>query len=258
MTKLQEGGNAFKDADRQSLTRNIKQNEIASTIAWLEKKTGLDFSNDKDEEGIPVKWTGSTGRHSESGDLDITADDKEISKEELIQKLYDSGFAKEHVKKVADGVAVFTPINGNPENGYCQTDITVGEPEWLHFSRRGGEEGGYRGEVRQILLASIAKQKGYQWSWKSGLVDRASGSATKDPNQIAKTILGQTADAKTLRSTESILDFIQKLPNYDALVADARETLSKQGVQLPESVDYFVSNKTGTPGWFRKMMNSIR
>lgn len=258
MSNLQEGGNAFKDADNRSLTRNIKQSEVAGTIAWLEQQTGLDFSKDKDDEGYPVKWTGSTGRHSESGDLDITADDKEITKEQLIQKLIDSGFNPQHVKKVADGVAVFTPINGDSGQGYCQTDITVGEPEWLHFSRRGGEEGGYRGEDRHILLASIAKQKGYQWSWKSGLVNRETGSATKDPNQIAKTILGQTATAKTLHSAESILDFIQKLPNYDALVADARETLGKKGVQLPESVDYFVSSKTGTPGWFRKMMNSIK
>lgn len=258
MTKISEGGNAFKDANKQSLTRDIKQSEVATTIAWLERKTGLDFSEAKDEEGIPVKWTGSTGRHSVSGDLDITADDKEISKDELMQVLSDSGFQSTEIKKVADGIAVLTPINGDPSQGYCQTDITVGDPEWLHFSRRGGEEGGYRGEVRQILLASIAKQKGYQWSWKAGLVDRATGNATKDTNQIAKTLLGQTADSKTLRSTESILDFIQKLPNYDALVADARETLEKKGVQLPESVDYFVSSKTGTPGWFRKMMNSIR
>jgi hypothetical protein len=83
------GGNAFKDANKQPLTRNIKRDEVAGTIAWLEQKTGLDFSKDKGPEGYPVKWTGSTGRHAESGDLDITADDKEITKEDLLPEFND-------------------------------------------------------------------------------------------------------------------------------------------------------------------------
>jgi hypothetical protein len=48
------------------------------------------------------------------------------------------------------------------------------------------------------------------------------------------------------------------LPNYEELVAGARETLGKQGITLPENVISFESAMTGTPSWFRKMMEQIK
>jgi hypothetical protein len=79
-----------------------------------------------------------------------------------------------------------------------------------------------------------------------------------DWNQIAKVLLGQTATVKDIQSVDNILDFIKKLPNYEELVAGARETLGKQGITLPENTISFESKQTGTPAWFRRMMEAVK
>jgi len=47
------------------------------------------------------------------------------------------------------------------------------------------------------------------------------------------------------------------LPNYEELVADARPTLEKEGVKLPEAgkVESFTP---GTGAWFRKMIEVVK
>jgi hypothetical protein len=44
------------------------------------------------------------------------------------------------------------------------------------------------------------------------------------------------------------------LPNYEELVAGARETLGKQGVELPKN-EAFESYHPGTIGWMRRMID---
>ena len=80
---------------------------------------------------------------------------------------------------------------------------------------------------------------------------------SKDVNEIAKKLLGQTATVKDLQDPEAIIDYVIKLPNYEELVADARETLGREGVKLPEAgkVESFVP---GTGAWFRKMIEVIK
>jgi hypothetical protein len=79
-----------------------------------------------------------------------------------------------------------------------------------------------------------------------------------DWNQIAKVLLGQTATVKDIKSVDAILNYIKKLPNYEELVKGARDTLGKQGISLPENVISFESAMTGTPAWFRKMMEQVK
>ena len=77
--KLFEGGNVFKDADGNPLTQRINQTDVASTVQWLERLTGLDLPRER--------WLGSTGKTPTSGDLDMAIDLSEISKEELYARL---------------------------------------------------------------------------------------------------------------------------------------------------------------------------
>ena len=79
-SNLFEGGNVFKNADGSPATQRISQRDIPATVAWLERLTGLDLSRDKDENGIPIKWLGSTGKKADSGDLDLAVDANEITK----------------------------------------------------------------------------------------------------------------------------------------------------------------------------------
>ena len=259
MSNLLEGGNVFKGPDKEPLTRRINRDEIPSTIAYLEKETGVDFSMDKDEEGVPVKWLGTTGRKADSGDLDLSVDANEIDKKEFAAKLAGI-FGKDSVKLSGDSVHLKTPINGDPEQGFAQTDFMFSDdPTWQQFSVRGGlPDSPYKGEHRHILLSSIARARGFKYSYKNGLVDPETDEViTKDPNKMAKDLLGQTATANDIKSVESIINYVKKLPNYDELVAAARETLGKQGVELPESrrLEHYSPN---SPSWMRQIMDMIK
>jgi hypothetical protein len=256
---LHEGGNVFKGPDKEPLTRRIKRDEIPSTIAYLEQQTGIDFSMDKDEEGVPVKWLGTTGRKQDSGDLDLSVDAREIDKKEFAAKLVGI-FGKDSVKLSGDSVHLKTPINGDPDLGFAQTDFMFSDdPTFQQFSIRGGLEGSpYKGEHRHILLSSIARARGMKYSAKNGLVDPETDEIlTKDPNKMAKDLLGQTATVNDIKSFESIIAYIKKLPNYDELVSAAKETLAKQGMELPENkrIETF---QPGSIGWMRQMIDLIK
>ena len=85
---LAEGGNVFKDATGQILTQRINQADVMPTIKWIEQVTDLDFTKDLSAlDNLPVKWLGSTGRKDTSGDLDLSVDTKQLTKEQLVAKL---------------------------------------------------------------------------------------------------------------------------------------------------------------------------
>lgn len=272
MKQLNEGGNVFKQADKTPLTRRILTSEIPGTIAWLEQITGLDFTLDKDEENVPIKWLGTTGRKKgteaepgSSGDLDLSVDETQVGKEELISKLAawcrQQGIPDEQIlntskdktrwlEKSGDNVHFRTPIDGNADNGFAQTDFMFsGDPVWQQFAMRGGREGSqFTGESRAILLASIvsALHPGLKYSYKHGLVDRATNTTIdngKNPATISK--LTGIPVAK-LNTADEILDAISKRPDYNQLVAAARETLARSNIQLPEAAPM-----PGTAAWFR-------
>lgn len=256
---LNEGGNVFKDAAGTILTVRINKADVIPTIQWLETITGLELTDN---------ILGSTGKHATSGDLDIAVDANKVDKNEFAAKLGEyitkkGGDPKQWIKKSGINVHFKTPINGNEDQGYVQADFMFGEPSWMKYSMRGGKEGSqYKGMHRHILMASIAKAKGMRWSFQNGLMQRGTDGKpdeliTRDPNEIAKKLLGLMATAKNVESVEDILDFILKMPNYEELVADARETLAKDGVELPRA-NQIESMQTGTNAWFRRMMEAIK
>lgn len=252
-----EGGNVFKGPDKEPLTRRIKREEIPSTIAFLEKETGVDFTLDKDEEGVPIKWLGTTGRKADSGDLDLSVDANELDKKEFAAKLVGI-FGKDSVKLSGDSVHLKTPINGDPANGFAQTDFMFSSnPKFQQGSMLGGvADSPYRGEHRHILLSSIARARGLKYSPKFGLVDPDTNepiAGGDDWNKISKDLLGQTATIKDIRSVESIINYIKKLPNYEELIAAAQETLGRSGIDLPKK-EAIESYQPGTIGWMRQMI----
>ena len=269
-TNLSEGGNVFKGPDKQSLTQRIATGDVEETILYIEKITGLDFTKEKNlDDKKPVKWLGTTGRKEDpdgtfeknsSGDLDLSVDANEVDKKSFAEKLI-SQFGKENIKLSGDNVHWKVPIKGDPANGFVQADFMFSaNPKFQQGSMIGGK-GEYRGEHRHILLSSIARARGMKYSPKHGILNPQTDELLpngNDWNQIAKVLLGQTATIKDIRSVDSILDFIKKLPNYEELVAGARETLGKQGISLPENAISFESKQTGTPAWFRRMMEAVK
>ena len=246
-------GNVFKDDAGSILTKRINKADVMPTIQWLETVTGLELTD---------HLLGTTGKAESSGDLDIAIDANEVNKNDFVTKLSmyidkQGGNPKEWIRKSGISVHFKTPIKGDEANGYVQADFMFGERDWMKWSMQGGKEGSpYKGAHRHILLASIAKAKGMKWSFQNGLVNRETNEViTKDPNDIAKKLLGQMTGPKDLASVESILDVILKLQNYDELVADARETLAKDGVELP--LRKMAEFKEGTANWFRNIIQHV-
>jgi len=256
-TDLSEGGNVFKGPDKQPLTTRINRADIAPTINWLENETGIDFSMDKDEEDVPIKWLGTTGRKESSGDLDLSVDANEVDKKEFAAMLKGK-FGADSVKLSGDNVHLKTPIAGDESNGFVQTDFMFSmNPKFQQGSMIGGQ-GEYRGEHRHIVLSSIARARGMKYSPKNGLVDPETNEVVSDDwNTIAKELLGQTATIKDIKSVDSIINYIKKLPNYEELVAAARETLGRSGIKLPEA-NQLETFQPGSIGWMRQMIDIVK
>lgn len=244
------GGNVFKNADGSTATQRISRADVQPTVSWLEKILGMDL--------VP-NMLGTAGKAATSGDIDIAVDEKNVTKDDLIAKL--SAWAREQneqpkdwIKKSGDSVHFKLPIMGDPSRGFVQADLMLGEPEWMKWSMRGGSEGSqFKGMHRHLLMASIAKAQGLKWSYKAGLTNRETGDlVSRDPDGIAKALLGDAASAADLEDVDSILTAIKQRPNYDQLVADFKDALSRdpKGPQL-ESVNM----ELGSADWFRFMMN---
>ena len=198
---LNEGGNIFKGPAGGSETIRIKRDDVDPTLEWLEGILGIDLVDFK---------LGTTGRKETSGDLDIAIDKDKVSKDDLIKKLMawvnenhpeldlansDEKEMKQKIRqwiaKSGTSVHFKTPIRGDEANGFVQTDLMFGNPEFMLWAVK-GEMGPseYRGGDRQNLINAIATQRGYAWSAFFGLKDRESGERTNDPQEVVDKVLG--------------------------------------------------------------------
>jgi hypothetical protein len=241
---LKEGGNVFKDSSGQALTRRIKQGEIPPTINWLEQITGLDFTEEKHErDNLPVKWLGSTGRKVDSGDLDLSVDANEISKDQLVAQL--ANWCKQvgvdparYIKKTGSAVHFFTAIDGNPKNGFAQTDFMFSnKPSWTQFVLSSDPASKFKGALRNILMNSMSKALGYKLNQNDGIMDRTTNELiTDDPNQVAKMLLSPNATSNDLYSVEAILKSLEADPKRAAKIADFKAHMEREGVPFDDGI----------------------
>lgn len=244
VTKLYEGGNVFKDAKGQPATTRIAKDNVVPTVQWLEQLTGLNLVDN---------MLGSTGKAETSGDLDLGIDSTKVSKDTLINQLMRQGVKSIDIKKSGDAVHYKAPILGDSSNGFVQVDFMFTEnPQFQQFYMMGGAAGSqFKGVHRNILMASLAKAQNMKFSPKFGLLDRATNEViTQDPDEIAQRLLGQGHKGKDLTSVETIIKSIKGRPEFEQLIADAKETFAKDNLVLPES-----SPLPGTGAWFRSWQN---
>jgi hypothetical protein len=230
-----EGGNVFKDADGRALTQRINQADVKPTLAWLEELVpGLDLQNNT---------LGSTGIKDTSGDLDIAVDANKVSKEQLQQRLeqwaISHGFKpQEWVRKSGTAVHFKTPITGNPDRGYVQTDfMLMNNVPWSKFVLGAMPvDSQFKGRERNVMMNSLAKSMGYKLNQVAGIADRATNKLiTDDPDRVAKLLLNKTATREDLASVESILQALSKDPQRDTKLADFRAHMEREGIPFMES-----------------------
>jgi hypothetical protein len=231
---LKEGGNVFKDMKGQILTQRINQTDVAPTLAWLDMMLpGLDLQNNT---------LGSTGKKPTSGDLDLAVDASQVSKEQLANRLTQWATSHglkpdEYVKKSGISVHFKTPIGGNPNSGYVQTDFMfLTNVPFSKFILSAPGDSNYGGSDRNVLLNSIAKSMGYKLNQNSGIADRATNAIiSDDPDKIARLLLNKQSTRDDLHSVETIVAALERDPKRDAKLKDAREHFAKKGVPFMES-----------------------
>ena len=230
-----EGGNVFKDGDGRAVTQRINQTDVKSTLAWLEEMLpGLDLQNNT---------LGSTGIKDTSGDLDIAVDAQQLTKEQLTAELtrwaQSQGFKPEDwVKKTGAGIHFKTPINGNPANGFVQTDFMfLNNIPWSKFVLGAmPADSKYKGRERNVLMNSIAKSMGYKLNQLAGIADRATNQIiTDDPDKVAKMLLNRTATRQDLASVENILQALSTDSDRDAKLADFKSHMEREGLPFMEA-----------------------
>ena len=232
--KLLEGGNVFKDSNGRAATQRINQTDVKSTLAWLEEMLpGLDLQNNT---------LGSTGIKDTSGDLDIAVDTKQLTKEQLTAQLtrwaQSHGFKPEEwVKRTGAGIHFKTPINGNPNNGFVQTDFMfLDNIPWSKFVLGAmPADSKHKGRERNVLMNSIAKHLGYKLNQLAGIADRDTNKIiTDDPDRVAKLLLNPTATRQDLASVETILQALSTDPDRDAKLADFKAHMEREGLPFLE------------------------
>lgn len=226
---VKEGGNVFKNKDGEILTQRINQADVEPTVRWLEKITSY--------EHVP-HMLGTTGKKATSGDLDIGMPPG-ISKDELIAKLAtwcgkNNMDAKDCIKKSGVSVHFKTPIGGSTDRGFVQTDFMfLPNLEFAKFSMAADPNSKHKDASKHVVLSSVAKHAGYKWSPTNGLLSRETNELVTDqPDEIAHMLFGEDSDRSALTSVEAALNALENNPDADAILADARETLGKQGITI--------------------------
>ena len=147
------GGTAFKNIP----VRRIKLEEIRDTLDYFQSTIqypGFDLDY------IYDNLLGSVGKQPDSGDIDIAVDDikfpwKKFKSHALLSfpEAQRAGNGKNTLQ-----VNFAIPIQGKPENGYCQIDLITGNPEWLKFTHYSpGAASAFKGVYLSTLLGVMAK-----------------------------------------------------------------------------------------------------
>jgi len=248
---LNEGGNVFGDVTP------FDHKDVPAILSGIQKS--LDGTGIR---AIPVGSAATPTPGKTSGDMDVIVDEKAVldffkSKDaKTARKSLNDYISSKGFQTAQSGINVHVRIPvGNQAH---QVDIMVaGNAEKVskfhtHDIPKGSP---YKGVNKQLMLAILAKSKGYMWSAWQGLFDRneegkKGNFVTDDLDGIAQVLLGNNRSAKDLGSVESILAALPT-DQADALLARAKEDPNWKEMSQESTAPI------GTNEWFRSIINRI-
>lgn len=243
---LNEGGNVFPDVtafDHENVP------EILNKLQRAISDTGIRL--------IPVGSAATPKPGKKSGDMDVIADEEQVlayfnaKDSKSARKALNDYVASQGFQTAQSGINVHVRVPVGSEAHQVDIMVTPKAEKVSRFHTHDiPDKSPYKGVNKQLMMAILAKRKGYMWSAWQGLFGRtAEGKKgdfiSDDLDEIAQILLGDGAKAKNLGSVEAIL---KSLPEEEAqiLLAKAEEDPNWQP-KKQEKVD------EGPQHWFREI-----
>jgi hypothetical protein len=219
---LLEGGNAFPDVtpfDHKHVGAILK------TVNNALANTGI--------RAIPVGSAATPTPGKQSGDMDVIVDETAVLEyfkakdAKSARKALNDYIAGKGLQTTQSGINVHVRVP--VEDSFAQVDIMVSQnaERVSKFHTHNIPAGSpYKGVNKQLIMAILAKSKGYMWSAWQGLFSRTPEGkkgefVTDDLDEISKILTGKK-NASVLGSVESLLAALPK-EQADTLLAKAKE-----------------------------------
>jgi hypothetical protein len=250
---LLEGGNVFADAtpfDHKDVPAILK------TVNSALQGTGIT--------AIPVGSAATPTPGKKSGDMDVIVDEKAVldffkaKDAKSGRKALNDYIAGKGLETAQSGINVHVRVPVGQEAHQVDVMVSANADKVSKFHKHDIPAGSpYKGVNKQLIMAILAKQKGYMWSAWQGLFSRTpegkKGDLVADElDGVAQLLLGNGHSAKDLGSVESILNALPK-DQADALLARAKEDPNWK--EVPVKQETF---RIGTNEWFRHMLDRVK
>lgn len=248
---LLEGGNVFPDVTPfdHALVPEIL-NKVQRAVAGA----GLSV--------IPVGSAATPKAGKKSGDMDVIADEDQVVKffkakdAKAARRALSDFISAQGLQTAQTGINVHVRVPVGTEAHQVDIMITPRADRISKFHTHDiPDKSPYKGVNKQLVMAILAKQKGYMWSAWQGLFSRtAEGKkgefVSDDLDEIAQRLIGPKATSKSLGSVESILKSLPE-EQAQALLARAEEDPNWN----PKKQDKVAEE--GPQEWFRNVLNKI-
>lgn len=220
---LLEGGNVFSDAvpfDHKQIPIILKT--INNTLAG----TGIT--------AIPVGSAATPTPGKQSGDMDVIVDEQavldffNVKDAKTGRKALNNYISDKGLETAQTGINVHVRVPVGDAAHQVDIMVSANAERIAKFHKHHiPANSPYKGVNKQLIMAILAKSKGFMWSAWQGLFNRDSSGkksdfVSDDLDAIAKLILGPRASADDLGSVESILAALPR-DRADALLAKAKE-----------------------------------
>jgi hypothetical protein len=249
---LNEGGNVFADAEPFD-HKDVPA--ILQTVNAALQGTGI--------RAIPVGSAATPRPGKTSGDMDVIVDEPTVlnffkaKDAKSGRKALNDYIAKQGLETAQSGINVHVRVPVGDQAHQVDIMVTPKAERVAKFHTHDiPDRSPYKGVNKQLMLAILAKSKGYMWSAWQGMFSRTPEGkkgefVTDDLDEIAQVLFGPGTSSKNLGSVEAIL---KSLPD-----AQASELLDKarQDPNWKEQQPTTEGHSTGTYDWFRTVLNKI-
>ncbi len=211
---LNEGGNVFADAtpfDHKDVPA------ILQAVNSALQGTGI--------RAIPVGSAATPKAGKKSGDMDVIVDEPAVlnffkaKDAKAARKALNDYIQKQGLQTAQSGINVHVRVPLGDEAHQVDIMVTPNAERVSKFHTHDiPDRSPYKGVNKQLMLAILAKSKGYMWSAWQGLFSRNPEGkkgefVTDDLDQIAELLLGPDSNSRNLGSVEAIL---KALPDDEA------------------------------------------